>query len=543
MPRTILFLLLAFPAVSLAQPAEQVNLVANGDFSQATDGKPEKWATSGSARDVSQTLTVEKDTNGKLLAHLVCTRCDRRGGDSHAMLAQNGHVNLSKGHLYRFSCRLRATGLASRTIGVAIQETKGWLPSGLFTEFTVSPAWQHHETMFRATRDVGPTGRLQIWFTEPGTLDVTDVKIVEVAMQGIEFTDTIAPAGDKNLVPNSSFELGGAGWSSMGTGIGWGDLDRLYGTIEAGGTHGNSLLRIPLGGDHTPVLYFDYFEPLVKRELRIVAANLGWIQVDKGAAYTVSCDMRSSVTGARAVLGVRAQDPSDGGSNHYSQNVELTTTWRRHTHTFRPEREWVFVFVGPDLAEEQRVDIDVDAIQLEKGDQATPFEPRTELEFAIEPSQPAGIFVEGEPCAVAVRLCNHTTTPATVSVDFQVTDYADKPASLPSVSVDVPALTSIKRDLPLPADWKGYYRIRATVQRRRQGRDRRSADRHRPAKDRQGFRVRHQPRLRVSRSNPPGQQGRRHVVPRLVTQVAAHRAVAGRVPLGAGRCANRPCAA
>ena len=395
MPRTALIFLLAVPAASLSQPAQPINRVANGDFSRVIDGQPEKWSTSGSQADVSQTLRVENDADGQSFAHLVCTRCERRGGDSHAMLAQNGQINLIQNRVYRFSCRLRASGLASRTIGVAIQETKGWLPSGLLTEFTVGPAWQQYVSTFRATRDVGPTGRLQIWFTEPGTLDVADVQIVEIAMQQIVFTDTIPPAGNKNLVPNGSFELGGAGWSSMGTGIGWGDLDRLYGTIEAGGTHGSSLLRIPLGGAHTPVLHFDYFEPQVKRELRVLAANLGWIRVEKGAAYTLSCDMRSSVAGARVVFGVRAADPADGRANNYSRSVNLTTKWQRYSHTFRPEYDWVFVFVGPDLAEEQRVDVDVDAVQLEQGDQATPFQPRAELEFAVEPSQPAGIFVEG----------------------------------------------------------------------------------------------------------------------------------------------------
>ena len=433
--------------------------------------------------------------------------------------------------------------MASRTINVAIQETKGWLPSGLSTQFAVGPAWQQYKTMFRAVRDVGPTGRLQIWFAEPGTMDVADVRIVEAAAQKIEFTDVVAPAGGKNLVPNGSFELGGAGWSSMGTGVGWGDLDRLHGTIQAGGTQGKSFLRIPLGGDRTPVLYFDYFDPLVKRELRPLAASLGWIKVEKGAAYTLSCDMRSSVAGVRAVLGVRAKDPSAGGSNDYSQPQKLTTTWRRYSLTFRPQHDWVFVFAGPDLAEEQRVDVDVDAIQLEKGDQATPFQPRTELEFAVEPGQPAGIFIEGEPNTLALRLCNHAATPATVAVDFQATDYADKPASLPSVSVDVPPQAPIKRDLPLPADWKGYYRIRATAKAGGKAETGRTSYRDRPAAGRGRFCVRHQPRLRVGRSDPPGQQGRRHVVPRLVAQVAAHRAVAGRVPLGTGRYANRPRAA
>ena len=57
------------------------------------------------------------------------------------MLAQNGQVNLIQDRLYQFSCRMRATGLASRTINVAIQETKGWLTSGLSTQFAVGPVW------------------------------------------------------------------------------------------------------------------------------------------------------------------------------------------------------------------------------------------------------------------------------------------------------------------------------------------------------------------------------------------------------------------
>jgi hypothetical protein len=463
MRRTVLFLLLVFPAASAALPAEPVNLVANGDFSQVAGGKPENWAASGSPIDVTQTLSVEQDADGKRFARLVCARCERRGGDSHAMLAQNGRVNLAKDHLYQFSCRMRATGLPSRTISVAIQETEGWLPSGLSTQFAVSRAWQSCKTMFRAIRDVGVTGRLQIWFTEPGTMDVADVRIVEIAAPKIEFTDVVPPAGGKNLVPNGSFELGGAGWSSMGTGIGWGDLDRLHGTIQAGGTEGRPFLRIPLGGAHTPVLYFDYFEPLVKRQLRTPAASLGWIKVEKGTAYTLSCDMRSSVPGVRAVLGVRAKDPSSGGCNDYSRSPKLTTTWRRYSLTFRPQHDWVFVMAGPDLAEEQRVDVDVDAIQLEKGDRATPFQPRTGLEFAIEPSQPAGIFIEGESNALTLRLCNHMATPATVAVNFQTTDYADKPAWLESVLVYAPPKTPIQRDLLLPVDWKGYYRICATA--------------------------------------------------------------------------------
>ena len=79
MRRTVLFLLLAFPAASAAQSAEPVNLVANGDFSQVAGGKPENWAVSGSPIDVTQTLSVEQDADGKRFARLVCARLRASG--------------------------------------------------------------------------------------------------------------------------------------------------------------------------------------------------------------------------------------------------------------------------------------------------------------------------------------------------------------------------------------------------------------------------------------------------------------------------------
>ena len=148
------------------------------------------------------------------------------------------------------------------------------------------------------------------------------------------------------------------------------------------------------------MLYFDYFEPVVKRELRPLAASLGWIKVEKGAAYTLSCDMRASVDGVRAVLGVRASDPSAGGWNDYSQPLKLTTAWKRYSLTFRPQHE-----LGVRLRRARtwrRSSGSTSTSTRSSWRRATrprPFQPRTELEFAVEPGQPAGIFVEGEPAS------------------------------------------------------------------------------------------------------------------------------------------------
>ena len=86
--------------------------------------------------------------------------------------------------------------------------------------------------------------------------------------------------------------------------------------VPEGGSRGKAFLRIPVGGDQTPTLYFDYYEPIVRREGRPLAASRGWIRVEKGAAYTLSCDMRASVDGTPALLGVQSEDPA-GGSNEW----------------------------------------------------------------------------------------------------------------------------------------------------------------------------------------------------------------------------------
>ena len=381
------------------------------------------------------------------------------------MLVQFGQIKLIKDRPYEFTCRMRASGLRSRTVGIAIQETNGWQKSGLYEQVSLGAAWKKYRIVFRAERDIGPTGRLQIWFSEAGTLDVADVWIVEIAAQPEEFTDLVPPGGGKNLAFNGSFEVGGAGWTSMGTGAGWGDLSGLHGTIEpSGGSQGKSFLRIPLGGDRTPVLCFDYFEPVAKPQLRPLAASLGWIKVEKGQAYVLSADLRASVDGTPAVLGVRARDPSAGGWNSYDQQLKLTTAWKRYSVTFRPQRPYVFLYAGPDLAQDQRVDVDLDAVQLEKSDKATEFQPHGDLEFAVEPEQASGIFVEGKPAILMLRLCNHGASPATAAVKFTATDFCDKAVPLAGETVELGASETASRLLRLPGDWKGYYRIRATAE-------------------------------------------------------------------------------
>ncbi len=465
LPAALLCSVLAMACLNPAmRAAEATNLVMNGDFLQASNDQPSDWQTAGDPAFVTQTARVITDANGKRCVELSCTRFERQTPAAHAMLAQLGQVRLIKGRTYEFSCRLRAEGIAGRSVSVAISDTRAWQNCGLQTAFPLTAAWKDRRHVFKATRDVGPDSRLQIWFCETGTLYVADVRLVECRDEEVEFTDVVEPSPGKNLVPNASFELGSRGWSSLGSGIGWGNLGRLHGRVEAGpAPQGRSFLRIPVGGDQTPVLYFDYYEPLTRRETRPLAANLGWIKVEKGATYTLSCYLRASREGAPAVLGAMAKEPTGAGKRH-GQGLALTMAWKRYALTFRPQQRYVFVFVGPDLQQEERVDVDVDALQLERGDAPTEFAPRRPVELALEPTEESGIFFDDQPRALRLRISNDGQAPSRLAVRFRVTDFEDKPAALPDQNLEVPARTTLEQTVPLPGDWRGFYRVSASAE-------------------------------------------------------------------------------
>ncbi len=450
--------LCVFSGLPDARGAEARNLVANGDFSQVQAGKPLEWQTSGD-ENVTQTLEVASE-GGNPCAKLVCTRFEAKTPASHAMIAQCGHVALKAGKVYEMSLRIRAERLTGGCVNAAIMDTKTWDSCGFSEGLEVGPRWQEFRRVFRAACSADRTTRLQFWFTEVGTLYLDDVRLIEVTPKATEFADVIPPTGRRNMVFNGSFEVGATGWTSLGKGTGWGGLAVLHGKIvSSGGTHGRAFLRIPLGGGDTPVLHFDYYLPVERRELEPLAASLGWIPVEPNAPYTLSCDLRASENGVSAVVGARSGDPAGARTDH-RRPIVLSDTWTRYTHTFRPTHRYAFVTVGPSVKEEKKVHIDVDAVQLEKGEHGTPFEGRSLIEVGAEPSQAAGLFEQGDSGTLRVRAHNYSPSPRSVRVDFDVRDFFDHPITLPSESIAVPGLSGVQREIPLPSEWMGYYQVR-----------------------------------------------------------------------------------
>jgi hypothetical protein len=450
---------ISFVSMFCAFAVSAQNIVVNGDFSQVKDGRPLEWETSGSPENVEQKLEAGNDDAGPF-AKLVCTKCINANGWSHAMIAQVGKVKLEKDKLYEFSCRVKAENIEGRLVSVAISDTKEWQNCGLSAGIPLAENWTSFKTVFKASRTVSDVTRLQFWYTEPGTFYLAGVRIVEAPKTEIEFTDVIPATDSKNLIPNASFECGKFGWSSLGQNTGWGNLSELCGSIVSGGDapHGRNFLRISLGGDKTPVLYFDYLKAVVRREIQPLAANLRWIAVEKDQTYSLSCYMRSDSDGIPAFMGVRLRDAEGSpwsGSNE-RRKVTLTKQWQRYTMTFKPSKRYVFVTVGPALETEQAVTVDIDAVQLEKGGKASDFSPRSTVEVGMEPSAASGIFTEGESNFLRLVYYDNEGSGRKPGVKFELSDFFGEKVALPEQkNEDI---------LMLPDGLKGYCLVKTSCE-------------------------------------------------------------------------------
>lgn len=466
----VLAVLTACAALSWGQSGAP-NLVANGDFSQIAEGIPAQWIASGDPQRVDQRLQAVTD-GGRPCARLTCTRIEGEGGYTHAMVAQVGTVRLESGRLYEFSCRARQQGIRGAGVNVAISDTSVWANCGLERGLGLGSEWRTFRFVFRATRTVGPTSRLQFWFTETGTLWLSDVRIVPYQAGRVEFTHVAAQMPGPNLVPNGSFALGDAGWRSYGIQTGWGNMAHLHGVVirshEPGHAH---FLRMPFGEGRTPTLGFDYFKPALQAQTRLMAANVGWIPVDKDAAYTVSCDMRASVDDVPGLLAYASLDPdaSRWGLRQGSRSVTLGRQWRRFTFTFSPPMRYVFVAAGVDLRRDTRVDVDLDNVVFAKGAPDSGAAPPSLIEVAVTPASPSGWFNGAGRPELTVSASGHASARSRVVVRVSATDYVGSRAALPAVVLTLPSSPTpahasyAARRVPIPPSWRGWYGLKVSA--------------------------------------------------------------------------------
>jgi len=448
-------------SVGLASGAGPANLVANGSFEIDADGDgvPDGWQTSGHP-SIKQAIVSEAGREGGRCARLACTHFDGESGWHHVMICQVGVVGVKRGQWYRVRFWAKGSTPAVRAGSVALSNTKTWRPTGLSGAFAPRARWKRFEFVFQATSEVpAAQSRLQFWFSGVGSLWLDDVEVTPVDLKRTWHPQVPAECVT-NVIPNSSFECGPAGWGSVTRQRGpWGaSLYRLIGDLDPStASHGRHSLKIRLTSDRLPRLYFDYYEPYAEPVRSVLAANCGWFKVRKDRPYVLSAFLRAEKPGTVAILGAVI---ASGG--FASTTVNVGTQWRRYEFPFHPWAEFLHIAVGLDLeaSKMRTATLWIDGVQLETGRKATDYRPRRPVEAFAGTSALGNIFTSPEKgLDVRVRAFNDTDTAATIEGTVTLTDFLDRETLKQSVALRVPPGGAERRLPGLAAGQRGFFRL------------------------------------------------------------------------------------
>lgn len=450
---------------------DKFELVTNGSFEQFSNGNPTGWDyTDDPANGVTVTLDADTGRNSPQSIKIDCTAYPSPANvtsTSHADIFQQG-IPFLQGELYHLSFWVKAINVENNTVRVSIYDTSDWLYSPLQEYLPVTDVWQKFTFDIYSVQDISSDDSL-LWFTldEVGTLWLDDVTIMGPNAVVSRFQPRIASIGSKNLLPNSSFECGTAGWSSLGQVTGWGgDLSGLYGEIESGGAwDGSDCLRIDMG-PATPVTYSDSWPPDQDVQHSPLAANIGWVRVSKGSAYTLSTYMRTDTPGVKASLLFRHGGTPPNGISTDSSMVTLTNQWQRYTITRTALEDDLCIAVGPDMSSMPAGSAVfwIDAVQLEKSVSATPYSPREQVEISINTNKHGNIFNATDPVVFEVCGRNTSTGAVNANVNVQLEDYFGILLPEQTLPLAIPASSRTSANLPLNISGKGFYRARVSWQ-------------------------------------------------------------------------------
>ncbi len=465
--KSLLISLLTISLAPSASPAQSGDMIRNGGFELDVDGNAmaDHWYFAGD-EGVTATWTRDAGFTGQFSQQIACTRFRSLSPASHVMLCQTGTVRLEKGKWYRISFAAKQQGIPSQAVHVAICDTKSWTNCGLQQSFRAKTEWREFEFTFGATQTISDRVRLQFWYTSIGSFWLDKVRLEPAEPVAKRFTEVVPPSRAVNLLRNSSFECGMSGWGSIAELPGWGgNLNLPVGTVDTtmaegprfAGTqcHGSSF-RIALTPETAPEFYFDYF-PLYRLPVKApLLANRGWIAVEPGERYTLSAYMKADRNDLAGVLSIR-----QAFRGSLRRRVRLATDWQRHSFIFRPQAGQVFVALGLDLEASKRDQgtVWIDAVQLEKSPQATPYQPRVAVEVGVETDRLGNLFPHGSEPRMTAKVFNSDQVTHSATLHIRTTDFDDAVAHDAAIKVDVAPGRTVTVPIPSGVRQKGFYRL------------------------------------------------------------------------------------
>ncbi|MDB6168503.1 MAG: hypothetical protein JWM88_1367 [Verrucomicrobia bacterium] len=450
-------------------------LVTNGSFEQMVHNFPAGWSrTEDENNRAAATWSIDEGPDSahalKIERTLDPAPASRVTGAIHVEAFQRG-IALYARQKYTLTFQAKALGTANESLQVRIDDVEASGPPPLAATVSPTSEWRKYRLEFMTTADVLPENfKLTFTFASKGTLWLDDVSLAggdsasraETAVP--KFQPRLPALGSKNLVPNGSFECGADGWLSLGKPLRFGgNIAGLYGSVEAGpASDGTQSYRLTLGAGSTPQSYFDCWPPEQLAQSRLLTANRGWIEVEKGRPYTLSADMRSDRPGITGVLQFNFNGDARKNVQPMTKEVVLTENWQRYSYTVVAPDDGVFVAVGPDVSKispSTPVTFRADAVQLEAGETATPFEANEPVTLGFNSGRYGNVYSAGAPVVINVSGSNVSAAPVNVMVSVRLTDYWDRPLPALNISLTVPAHGRINQPVPLQLS-AGFFRVR-----------------------------------------------------------------------------------
>ncbi|HNS48331.1 MAG TPA: sugar-binding protein [bacterium] len=245
--------------------------------------------------------------------------------------------------------------------------------------------------------------------------------------------------GRRNLWPNSSFELGGAD--------GWGGVSDNYLSLhifderdhrEGNAFHGRYSQRIPAGAHGTSRLVY----------------------LAEAGTYTLSLYIRGEANSTATVRLAATRTDRNGREQFVDEKnqppagltipVRLSGEWQR-VNASGPLAAGGFV-----LRVQTSRECFVDAVQLEAGGEATPYQPRAAIEAGLATAELGNILYDDRPVLVAWAT-NSGNAAGTAVLAYDIVDVRDRRVAAGTVEIPVTAGATVRREVPLTPVRRGLF--------------------------------------------------------------------------------------
>lgn len=454
-------ILLVLVVLLSASGRARANLVVNGSFERFGSALPDGWETTDTRGRVTSVVSADQGRTRGYCAKVTCTAYPPEGSErrgDQADIHQNG-IPIESGRRYHITFWMKARGVEDSVVKAMIADVTDQSNTLLAKLLDVSGEWKRFDFDFTTYCDIAKENlRLLFGIEGLGTFWVDDAEVTALPAEPARLNPRLSSVGSTNLIPNSSFEAGEDGWSSLGLQArGWGGrLCGLYGDVVSDGAwDGTRCLRIELGPGKTPVAYYDVWPAEKSVHTAPLAANLGWIDVEKGKTYTLSAYMRADKPGVKGMLLLRF-DQAERRSP-----VTLSQEWARYEFSVPAEGDQVYIAVGPDLSAtpDTSAVVWIDSVQLEAASAASAYTPREPVEVGVHSGKMGNVFDAGEKAFLTVSVSNHTTKVTQIVLLCKVADYFGRTVSTGDLAIPAAAGTTTVREMPLGVSSSGFYTV------------------------------------------------------------------------------------